>query len=361
MTGEDLSETVFRESFCKTCQAEFSCKDALLVHQKKYHHSNSDFFCDSCQSHFNRRKGYIKHMSEIHHEKSYDTKKDGNSSSGETDPEDSEPDQISDRKFYCEPCDYSYASESIFKCHEKRVHSNGKFSCSECKVLFTKEITLEMHLQKKHNIFKNSPRSTQSCDYCQKIFHSKERLSNHMSKVHGSYQRHARNEVIFCTMCDGSFVAKSTLIYHIEKVHGKKFDENMLSLQKVNFEKPPNTCDPTDYLRVLRDYRKDSPTKALPTAPSVTEKAQTIPAELQENQRKIDVDFNNLRCTDCKKEFATRGSTQIHYRKIHGVSIDKIQDLDQANLTCSDCDARFVREFSFWLKNFMHITESYGT
>ena len=294
-------------------------------------------------------------MNEIHHEKSYDTKKDENSSSGETDPEDSEPDQISERKFYCEPCDYSYVSESVFKCHEKRVHLNGKFTCSECKVLFTKEITLEMHLQKKHNIFKNTQRSTQSCDYCQKIFHSKERLSNHMSKVHGSYQRHARNEVIFCTMCDGSFVAKSTLIYHIEKVHGKKFDENMMSLQKVNFEKPPNTCDPTDYLRVLRDYRKDSPTKASPTASMATEKVQKIPAELQENQRRIDVDFNNLRCTDCKKEFATRGSTQIHYRRIHAVSIDKIQDLDQANLACSDCDARFMREFSFWLK-ILHMT-----
>ena len=187
---------------CSYCLSKHQDSYARIKHEKQVHEGmERGFICKSCNKNFTNRNALD------YHEKQH---------------------ELTVMKEACDICGKRFSTKQTLKEHRELLHNEAvtggsNFKCSFCEKTYQLKKSLDRHVRENHSIanMKKNLDYVQDldtvaeikCEYCEKSFKRNEYLKRHVKSVH------AKNKSFACSMCDMKFVRKDKLNQHVKSVH----------------------------------------------------------------------------------------------------------------------------------------------
>ena len=241
---------------CKTCSKTFSCKSALVRHQKKAGHDPAIkvYECDVCQKVFQHSYKLVRHKT-IH---------------------------TGAKPYQCDVCDKGFRDPSYLVVH-KRTHTGDKpYECDVCSKRFVQNSNLKIHKRT------HSGEKPYECDICNKKFSRSDNLGVHK-------RMHTGEKPYECDVCQKRFSTSSGLANH-KLTH---VGQNQMKLMKVVYVK-----------KVVVFYRKIDTTNK-PFECDVCKMRFTKSSDLEIHKRTHIEDTNND--NDVSRPAGTKDNAQKLY------------------------------------------------
>ncbi|KAL1435702.1 hypothetical protein MTO96_010488 [Rhipicephalus appendiculatus] len=161
---------------CAECNARFSTKNNLVVHQRT-HSGEKPYACDECNASFSTR-GNLKRHVKTH---------------------------TGVKPWKCSHCEQCFTEKKTLVAHMRRHTGEKPYQCEVCQRRFAQSGVLRMHMavhlgQKSH-----------LCEHCGKAFRQRSQLHLHM-------QRHQGLRRYTCKACPSKFLTKADMMRH-ERTH----------------------------------------------------------------------------------------------------------------------------------------------
>ncbi|XP_069502085.1 zinc finger protein 420-like isoform X2 [Ambystoma mexicanum] len=291
---------------CSQCEAEFSSKIHLLMHEK-VHSGKRPFACDGCARSFSRKSHLTSHQ-RIH---------DG------------------DRPFQCSQCGRRFHYKHHLVGHQ-RIHTREKtYSCSDCHLKFNHKGNFETHRRL------HTGDRPYICMECEKSFNRKADLIIHE-------RIHTGEKPFSCKECGKSYTRKQHMISHMRHHKGetpcpcpdcgKSFfhSKALVRHKKVHSEIKPFGCDDCGKSFNARPHllmHKRVHTGEKPFTCTECEKSFTGKPHLISHQR-IHTGEKRFACSVCGKGFNSKHYLQRHER-IH---------TGERPFRCDECGDSFIQK-----------------
>lgn len=161
---------------CAECNARFSTKNNLVVHQRT-HSGEKPYACEECNACFSTR-GNLKRHVKTH---------------------------TGVKPWKCSHCEQCFTEKKTLVAHMRRHTGEKPYECEVCQRRFAQSGVLRMHMavhlgQKSH-----------LCEHCGKAFRQRSQLHLHM-------QRHQGMRRYSCDSCPSKFLTKADMMRH-ERTH----------------------------------------------------------------------------------------------------------------------------------------------
>ncbi|XP_037520052.1 zinc finger protein 16 [Rhipicephalus sanguineus] len=161
---------------CAECNARFSTKNNLVVHQRT-HSGEKPYACNECNASFSTR-GNLKRHVKTH---------------------------TGVKPWKCSHCEQCFTEKKTLVAHMRRHTGEKPYQCEVCQRRFAQSGVLRMHMavhlgQKSH-----------LCEHCGKAFRQRSQLHLHM-------QRHQGLRRYSCNICPSKFLTKADMLRH-ERTH----------------------------------------------------------------------------------------------------------------------------------------------
>ena len=120
-----------------------------------------------------------------------------------------------DRKYSCNDCDKTYATQLMLTRHIKTIHTKEKKSlCKMCDKSYADDLALKDHVNQSH--------SKVLCPHCNKLILHRGELKRHLALEHG-----ITDGALFCNICPKTvFFVPFHYKKHMSEKHGFKLEEN---------------------------------------------------------------------------------------------------------------------------------------
>ena len=186
-----------QSTICPVCKKSIESKLKVTEHFKDFHGDMGETCCCECLKLIHKEDGELrKHILKEHH---------------------------SARKAYlCSDCGKEYKSSDNLQAHIRQIHQKiTSFVCSYCGDTFARLNTLKSHM------LSHKP-PTLKCLYCEKMFRKKDLLIKHL-------QLHTKFKPLKCKNCNYFSDRRGNIRLHFEKSHGKKWNENDMEVNMVEY------------------------------------------------------------------------------------------------------------------------------
>nr|CAI5863498.1 unnamed protein product [Callosobruchus analis] len=208
--------------------------------------------------------------------------------------------------FYCEKCDISYLSSTLFIRHCTSEHKMARkeirpFACTRCNSRFGNSSNLLQHI-KYHDAVRSN-----MCTYCGKGFITKTDLNIHE-------KQHLNMREYKCEICAKGFNTHKDLRSHKLVVHTDS--QTWKYFCKICSKRFPIKSNFDCHMRRHTGDRKFEC--------HLCQKKFTDKCVLQRHMR-THSNVRDYRCPHCEKEYKDKRVLQIHMAKIHGIGVDAIK------------------------------------
>lgn len=282
---------------CFECDKCFSCKRALIRHNRTVHALvKHQFQCDACGKCFTSKETLYHHKRGIH---------------GENKP------------YKCDQCDASFNFNHSLRLHRLKHSGQRPHKCTQCDKSYLTSNHLKMHMEGVHQSKKNH-----MCRFCPKSFSYRTSLQVH-ELTHGDTRPYK------CSTCGHGFINSHSLKYHFESKHalstwffcdicGKKYKTEFL----MKTHRRRHTADGSRYMCDIcgRQFMYKSTLEIHAAVHSeektfvcsICGKSFKTYATLYSHQYVHKTD-SPYKCSDCGKPFKTKERCKAHQRRHSGL------------------------------------------
>ncbi|XP_058791134.1 uncharacterized protein LOC131664226 [Phymastichus coffea] len=194
------------------------------------------------------------------------------------------------RKYHCKVCGAAVLGKDNIMKHAAQFHAGrGAYQCQYCKKFFLRLNYLEMH--RTYGCSKNPQRSRPLCDFCGRKFCQPQKLKVHIKRMHSDASEVL--EEFQCKLCSKLLGSRAALQRHMKEVHHK----DVVGAA---------ACD-----RCGKTFQNKSNLKI-----HMLTHSGVKPFKCKENE--------------CKAAFTTKQCLQFHYKKVHGLSDEKMPKIERS-------------------------------
>jgi hypothetical protein len=285
---------------CQSCDFKSNTQNDLREHIILTHTAKNVYLCDKC--------GYSTYNSV--HLKRHQEVKHGS--------------------FLCDKCDFQSSDYGALANHKRGAH---KVVCPKCSYVLNAGITLDEHecpmtmgpgapdknlvdqsnKVPGHKMIRRLKQGTYLCIQCGFRTETKQIVSRHFHLCHG----------IKCHLCDYISVNNDSLMKHIKNSHTLKCqtcDQNFKTSEETN----SHVC--ANIIPVTNDSNCSG--HKCPECPYIASSKNYLWMHTKSQHLKQSV----TSCEICKKEFKSKASYQLHYRRIHS------KESKRTMYKCNECE-----------------------
>ncbi|CAG2111232.1 unnamed protein product [Medioppia subpectinata] len=228
---------------CDRCPASFSTKGNLKRHIKA-HSGERPWKCSQCDSRFTEKKSLKVHMRRHTGEKPYQCSVCGKSFSQTGVLQTHMALHLDERKHLCELCGKAFRQRSQLRLHVLRHEGVKRWDCCDCEAKFLTKGDLERH----HRV--HTGERPFVCDLCGKTFTRQQSLNEHSNRHYGL-------KPYACTVCSKTFAEMSACYKHI-KVHKKQQSINKNMINDVSVKTTAKEMDISNCLSAKSDIKPNT-------------------------------------------------------------------------------------------------------